>query len=226
MLRESKGNMYPGFKTWNPLAGECPHKCKYCSTHSLMRYPVIKAKYSGELRLDEKAWSKNLGKGNTWFVCAQNDLFAELVKHLHIILIINYCKHFPENIYFFQSKNPARMIDYKYSFPKGSILCTTIESNRDNLSCNAPGMEDRAYAMKHLKGFFKTAITIEPIVDFDLKELVELIKFARPDKVNIGADSKHNHLPEPSKEKILALIDELKKFTTIDQKRNLNRLLK
>ena len=158
MLRESKGNMYPGFKTWNPLAGECPHKCKYCSTHSLMRYPVIKAKYSGELRLDENAMLKDLGSGNTIFVCAQNDLFAEQVPDVFIRCITDYCKRFPKNTYFFQSKNPARMIDYKYSFPKGSILCTTIESNRDNLSCEAPGMNSRAHAMRYLKRFFKKEI--------------------------------------------------------------------
>jgi hypothetical protein len=225
-MTEMKGNMYPGFKTWNPLAGECPHKCRYCSTNALKRYPVIKAKYSGELRLDENAMLKDLGSGNTIFVCAQNDLFAEQVKHNQIHTILNYCKIFPENTYFFQSKNPARMIDYIPSFPKDSILCTTIESNRDNLSCEAPGMNSRAHAIRYLKRFFKTAITIEPIVDFDLNEFGELIKYANPDKINIGGDSKHNHLPEPSKEKILALINELQKFTTIDRKTNLKRLLK
>jgi len=191
-----------------------------------MRYPVIKAKYSGELRLDENAMLKDLGSGNTIFVCAQNDLFAEQVKHNQIHTILNYCKIFPENTYFFQSKNPVRMIDYIHNFPKGSILCTTIESNRDNLSCEAPGMNSRAHAIRYLKRFFKTAITIEPIVDFDLNEFGELIKYANPDKINIGGDSKHNHLPEPSKEKILALIDELQKFTVIDRKTNLKRLLK
>jgi hypothetical protein len=44
-------------------------------------------------------------------------------------------------------------------------------------------------------------------------------------QVNIGADSGNNHLPEPSKEKVLQLIEALKEFTVIDQKRNLNRIL-
>ena len=46
-----KGNMYEWAKPWNPLGGECPHQCAYCSTNSLKRYPVIKDKYSGDLRL-------------------------------------------------------------------------------------------------------------------------------------------------------------------------------
>jgi len=69
-------------------------------------------------------------------------------------------------------------------------------------------------------------ITIEPLHDFDFDEMVRLIKLCHPNQVNIGADSGNNNLIEPSKEKILALIDELQKFTVIDKKRNLNRLLK
>jgi hypothetical protein len=42
---------------------------------------------------------------------------------------------------------------------------------------------------------------------------------------NIGADSGNNHLPEPSAEKVLALIEELGRFTTIARKRNLGRIL-
>jgi hypothetical protein len=56
--------------------------------------------------------------------------------------------------------------------------------------------------------------------------MVKMIRRCNPKQVNIGADSGNNHLPEPSKENLLALIDELKKFTIIDQKRNLARLLK
>lgn len=73
---------------------------------------------------------------------------------------------------------------------------------------------------------FEKQVTIEPIMDFDPYEMISMIKFAGPLKVNIGADSKGNHLPEPSKEKLLSLIDELNMFTIIDQKRNLQRLLK
>ena len=65
-------------------------------------------------------------------------------------------------------------------------------------------------------------------MDFDLSEFVEMIKACNPIQVNIGADSSHkrNMLPEPPKEKILELIDELEQFTTVVQKKNLVRLLK
>ena len=69
-------------------------------------------------------------------------------------------------------------------------------------------------------------ITIEPIMDFDIFVMIEKIKEVSPFQVNIGADSGYNNLPEPSKEKILELILELEKFTTVFRKSNLGRLLK
>ena len=36
----------------------------------------------------------------------------------------------------------------------------------------------------------KTYVIIEPIMDFDLEELVALIKLFNPEQVNIGKDSK------------------------------------
>ena len=229
MKVKNEGNMYEGFQTWNPLAGECPHKCQYCSTHNLKkRFPAINAKYSGELRLDEKAMNKSLGKGNTIFVVAQNDLFADVVPEEFIIKIIDRCKQFPENEYFFQSKNPGRIIDFYNEMESlNPTICTTIESNLfyEEYMGNTPKIAERIKAMAILRNDFHTAITIEPIIDFDLKHLVDIIRFARPDYVNIGADSKNNNLPEPSKEKVLALINELQRFTVIRRKTNLSRLL-
>lgn len=72
----------------------------------------------------------------------------------------------------------------------------------------------------------KIFLTLEPLMQFDLKEMVNWIKDINPDFVNIGADSKKNSLLEPPKEKIEALIKELEEFTEIRLKSNLKRLLK
>jgi hypothetical protein len=72
----------------------------------------------------------------------------------------------------------------------------------------------------HDRGF-ETMITIEPIMDFDLTKMLRIIHMAEPSQVNIGADSGNNHLPEPPKEKVIELISELQKFTTVYQKKNL-----
>jgi len=92
----------------------------------------------------------------------------------------------------------------------------------------SPSPRRRSDAMRYLNSWnyrFDTFVTIEPIMDFDLEPMVELIKRCGPRQVNIGADSGNNHLPEPTADKLLALIDELSKFTTIAKKRNLGRIL-
>jgi hypothetical protein len=91
---------------------------------------------------------------------------------------------------------------------------------------NCPLVDNRADAMNIISEVVKTFVTVEPIMDFDLPEFVELIKRANPIQVNIGADTGHNNLPEPPKGKVLELIAALGEFTTVKQKSNLSRLLK
>jgi DNA repair photolyase len=223
-----EGNMYKWVSgTKNPLAGRCLHGCSYCSTNSLMRYPVIAEKYSGEIRLDQKVLSSNPGKDKTWFIVGQNDLFANGVNSEFIHEILEWCrKH--DNTYLFQTKNPERFIAFADLFPKNTILCTTIETNRRYPQMgNAPDPLDRAIAMNQMANEgFKIFLTCEPIMDFDLDDMVYLIETCLPTQVNVGADSKNNHLPEPTKINLLALIDRIQKFTTIANKSNLERLLK
>lgn len=216
--------MYQWAQPWNPLGGECPHKCSYCSTNALkQRYEVVRSKYSGPPQLYP---GYPPASDKIIFVAGQNDLFAKEIPAEWIHEVLRRCRA-KENKYFFQTKNPARYLDFLFDFPTGSILCTTIETNRwyPEIMGTTPHPELRSGAMNRIEGFEKQ-ITIEPIIDFDLDEMVSMIKWAGALKVNIGADSKHNHLPEPSKEKLLALIEELKKFTVIDRKSNLERLLK
>ena len=53
-----------------------------------------------------------------------------------------------------------------------------------------------------------------------------MIKSINPEWVNIGADSKGHKMPEPSKEKVLALIEQLKLFTDVKIKDNLKRIIR
>jgi hypothetical protein len=72
---------------------------------------------------------------------------------------------------------------------------------------------------------FYRMVSIEPLLDFDLGELIYLIHGIQPDFVSIGADSKKHNLSEPSGNEVLALIDELKEFTSVKKKGNLDRLI-
>lgn len=231
VLNKASGNMYDGWvtHTWNPLRGECQHKCSYCWVNDLKRKPALKAKYSGPYALDGNAMRDNLKSGNSIFVCSCNDLFEENVDCTIITKILNKCRENPSNSYVYQSKNPGRFVNYLFPILENGMnlfLGTTIETNRsmDAIS-KAPSPQRRAQGILYVPHNAKTFITIEPILDFDLDEMVELIRMAHPNFVNIGADSKKCGLPEPDNEKVLALIYELAKFTEVKQKSNLVRIL-
>jgi hypothetical protein len=185
-----------------------------------------------QIRFDEKELKTNLGNNNFIFVGSSNDMFADGVMGEWIYRTLNHCKSYPNNSYLFQSKNTYNFTKYFDAMPKETVLCTTIETNRvyKDFMRNSKSPQDRAAGFRSITNF-KKFVTIEPIMDFDLKEMIELIKMCNPEQVNIGADSNWNNgitpsLPEPSKEKLTALICELMEFTDIHRKKNLNRLLK
>lgn len=217
-LNKSKGNMYSWVThTFNMIKGECPHDCSYCYM-----------KRWGEqlpLRFDRYEWLTNLGSGNFIFVGSSCDMFAAALPEHWITDTLDHCAKF-DNRYLFQSKNPERMKLLQNYPDMKVVVCTTIETNRwyPDIMHNSPTPLQRAYAMIELP--FDRYVTIEPIIDFDMDNLVEMLRWFHPIQVNIGADSGNNHLPEPSGEKVLELIDVLKTFTVVDQKRNLGRLLK
>ncbi len=212
-FRKSVGNMYPWVThTWNVIKGKCPHDCSYCY---MKRFP------QGELRFDEKELKRNLGEGRFIFVGSSCDMFAENVPGEWIAEVLGICYQYPENKYLFQSKNPARFVKSKDWFSPNMILATTIETNIDYGFSNAPSVRNRAKAMSEISGGI---VTIEPILNFRFYGFVELIKFANPKWVNIGADSKGHNLPEPSWEKVQSLIGALKEFTEVKVKSNLKRL--
>lgn len=212
-LNLSKGNMYDFIThTFNTIKGECYHDCSYCY---MKRWGKL-----NPVRFDEKELNTDLGKGNFIFVGSSNDMFT--VDFDWTQKTLDYCNKF-DNKYFFQSKNTFAFQNKALRFPKNSVFCTTIETNRiykDTMG-NTLSPANRAYHMPK-----NNYITIEPILEFDLKELINMLKIAEPKQINIGADSGGNNLFEPSKSEILDLIYELEKFTKVKQKKNLLRLLK
>ena len=121
----------------------------------------------------------------------------------------------------FQSKNPWRFDDF--TLPSKVILGTTMETNWVNAFSVAPPVLERHDAMKHYQ--VRKMVSIEPIMDFDLKQFVSMIHNINPSFVSVGADSKGHNLPEPSKEKTLELIKQLRVFTDVKVKENLKRII-
>lgn len=221
-LNVSKGNMYSWLThTWNTVKGVCPHGCTYCymKQHGEQQPLRFVPKEFAEFDRDMKIF----GEGQFIFVGSSCDMFADDVLHGWIRKTFNKCAEY-QNKYLFQSKNPLRFVNFESMFPKFTALCTTIETNRwyDDIMVNSPRPELRANNMGLIK--LPKYVTIEPIMDFDLDELVELIKRCDPLQVNIGANTSKVILPEPSERNIHRLVGELEKFTKVKQKTNLKRL--
>lgn len=214
--------------TWNTVKGECPHGCSYCY---MKRFGE-----QAELHFDEAELKTDLGENNFIFVGSSCDMWALDVPSFEplrirgrwVHLTIMHCRNFPKNKYLLQSKNPKWILAHNhYLSKKNFIIGTTIETNRVYPEMGqAPSIRERVRVLRQIKAKgFKTMITIEPIMDFDVTELVNLINIAKPDSINIGADSQGHGLPEPSPEKIKWLIPLLARNTKILPKTNLKRLL-
>jgi DNA repair photolyase len=221
MLRESKGNMYSFIThTVNFCKGECFHDCTYCYCKRWGKQKLC--------RLDEKEFKTDLGSGNYIFVGSSCDMFNREIPREWITKILKHCDSF-DNRYLFQSKNPERFLEFAGIFPKKTVLCTTIETNRfiPYVMNKSPKPEIRSFYMGHdlLAGYDKY-VTVEPVMDFDLSAMVKVILGCDPVQINIGADTGYNNLPEPEPQKIVELISELKKFTVVHEKTNLLRILR
>lgn len=247
-LRKAKGNTYSDVDwLWSPLVGGCGHQCNYCyAMKNCLRFGKEWAllphwasegfKGSGDTRI----WKgfPFLPEGKI-FVCDTTDLFAENVLSVWIENILEWCwfinAHYgdiQQNQFIFCTKNPERYFEFNYIFERflnGQIsFGITLETNRDTRSwSHAPIPEERArsFAKFISEGQYCSFVSIEPIMDFDQSELLDMIEHIKPEKVYIGADSKKCNLPEPSIEKIAELDKSLRAFTEVRIKSNLKRLI-
>lgn len=223
MSNISKGNMYDFVNiTWNPVNGKCNHNCKYC-------YMKRINPNAGQIRLAVERFNDNLGKGNYIFLGSSTDLFAENVPSKWIERALQYCYYYndPEkpNTFLLQSKNPMRFLEFiDHPLMAYVEFCTTLETNRyyPDIMNNAPRIEDRVNTMEKIADLgFKTMVTAEPLMDFDLYEFVELIRHCGPYQINIGRNSIRDIiLPEPSPKKVHDLVTNLQSFTRVKIKKN------
>ena len=231
-LNKVKGNMYDFADfTWNPIKGRCSHKCTYCYMHRF--WDMMK---DDSLRLDEKEFKefdrdmKKYGdSGHFIFVGSSTDMWLNENPAIWIKKILEHLDKYPDNTYLFQTKNPKAFSAYKlfydWAINMNIVLGITLETNRyiEEIT-RAPQPVERAIAFDK-NPHSRKMITIEPIIDFDLEELVDMIWTIKPEWVNIGADSGGNKLPEPTREKVLLLASELKKFTKVKYKTNIKRII-
>lgn len=203
--------------TWNAIKGHCVHECRYCF---MKRWGSLK-----HLHFDDSELKTDLGSGRFIFVGSSTDDFAEGIPSEWITKMLDHCDRFDDR-YLFQSKNPARFLEFfEHSvFRKKAVVCTTIESNRfyPEIMMNSPRIESRVQAMAELaaKGI-PTYVTCEPLLEFDLPELVSMLKACHPLQVNVGRNSRREILlPEPTSNDVQVLISELSTFTKVEVKEN------
>lgn len=228
-LSKTKGNMYEWVTHMHShLRGECPHGCKYCYVQSHERRWHSGA-FAGPLRLKRDELAVKYGSGKVIFIEHQNDLFSNDVPMGWVLEILEHCRAWPDNEYIFQTKNPGRLRHIFMRYLPASVVGTTIETNRHyECMAHAPRTVARQWEMMALRKqhpHMTLFVTIEPILRFDLSEMLKIAEF-KPDFVNIGADSKGHGLEEPTRDEVLALVKALEeRGVKVNRKSNLERLV-
>ena len=196
-------------KPFNPLAGECFHKCRYCWVEQLKKiYPVLKAKYSGETRIIEHELKriKEYKAGDFAFVCDCCDLFGYWVPNELIHRILDALSTSPAT-FLLLTKNPGR---YKlFKIPNNCICGATVESDIDHLLSGPPEIS-RLQAMMNLEHPNKM-LSVEPIMPFS-DGFIGWIQATNPNfGVAVGYNNYNSGLPEPSLAETEKLIADLEK---------------
>jgi len=236
-VKNPKNNMYSDSKkNISPCVG-CKHECVYC-VNSFQRqmkrqrwrceycYTFIPHSHPERLQILKKALPDKqgkIGKGLPittkdefiWINSSGDITFADESLMCEILEII---KKITNRTFFFQTKDPKCF--NKYDFPKNSILCITLETDKDE------GYAQISKAPMPTKRFndfcdiehAKKRVTIEPIIEFNNDMFIDMLKELQPEIVTIGYDSKNCGLPEPSLKDTMELCKEIMKFTKVKTK--------
>lgn len=204
------GRMYDETKTWNPFKG-CEFDCTYCKPsfqaqakrqkQNCLDCYHYRPHYHPE-RLQKRPSAKVV------FVCGNADIsFCEPSFTREIIASIK--AHNSQKEYYFQSKQPEYFSQFLTEFPSNVTLVTTLETNRDagyREISKAPVPSVRYEQFKALDWPNKV-VTVEPVMDFDLKVFKTWLISLKPLYVWIGYNSrpKQVKLPEPDMLKVKML---------------------
>lgn len=216
--------------TWNVYKG-CRYACTYCipSFQAInKRINSCKLCQAYIPHFHEERLNK-IPKAKVIFVAANGDLsFAprDTVLDILIAMEMHVCEY-PETVFYLQSKNPAFFKDFLNDIPEETILLTTLETNYDHdyeLISAAPPPQERWRAFKDLD-WSRKIITVEPIIEFDMKEFLNMIAQIDPMKVYVGYNTRPKacDLPEPSLEKTKKLIQLIREMEIEVEEKNMER---
>jgi len=211
-------------RTWNVFVG-CRFNCTYCVARKtaetrLKHIPRYRDGFTP--KFIESEMSKTFKPGEYVFVSFMGDIAFATADEMNRTL--DRIDLFPATNFLFMSKRPQFFCPWDGMFAPNIILGTTIESNIDYALTNAPSAASRYIWLRDLKHPRKF-VSIEPIMDFDLRTMVGWMKRIKPEIIEIGADNYRCGLPEPAWGKVEELLSELRRFCpTVIEKRGLERL--
>jgi len=223
-------------KTWSPIYG-CEHQCYHGGCWAKRMALRLKAmgqqkyQFGFEPRFAFDKYTlrgRKFKEGDFVFCSSMGDAFGEWVPSVAINEMLAIIKENPQTTFLLQTKNPDRFHDINIRLPHGCYLGTTIETNRfyPVYASITPEPGKRYSALMNMPhDGYKRFISIEPIMDFDLDIMLKWMGKLKPDIIEIGADSLNNHLPEPSWDKVEALLKGLRDICpVVIEKEGLERL--
>jgi len=202
-------------ETWNPFTGRCPYMCSYCWARGMANRYKHQKYLTDEHGIDEKQIGRKFKPGSFIFVQDMND--ASTASLSDVARVMTVVKKNPEVTFLFLVKNPTCYLSWvnqdETRPPPNTILGATIESNNGSILrqfSKAPPPFERFTALWDLNTMgFKTFVSIEPVMDFDLDKMFQNLLLVDPWAVAIGYDNYHNGLIEPPLNKVKDLITEL-----------------
>jgi hypothetical protein len=146
--------------------------------------------------------------------------------------LLKYMRANPQTTFMSQSKDPEfwHKHEQKVELPKNLILGVTLETNKDDFYNR--DVTSKIYSTPSQYSFYshiskaqsprdrydsfrkichsRKAVTIEPILKFDLERMIAWVEAIKPEFVYVGYDTKKCKLPEPTLTETQALIGHLK----------------
>jgi DNA repair photolyase len=223
--KKTKGKMFNIVsRTWNPVTG-CLYNCNYCWARNLA---ITKLQNSHRYlkgfkpSLNEAEFRSKFGKGDLVFVSDMGDLFGDFIPDKWIARVLDKISDSPEADFLLMTKNPQRYYDFLHCIPKNAILGVTIETNNDEIVqidkvSTAPLPSERYNSMKNL-AWDRKLVSIEPILDFDLKIFKQWIEDIYPFLLYVGYDNYGHKLREPIMKNTLNLISVISENTLVIKK--------
>lgn len=223
--------MYSERKANIPFWRYCEFNCAYCNFQKFNKISQCQKCRANEKHAHPEVLNKKPPKtrsGEFLTIGLSGDISFASWEELE--MASGYCSRWSDRTFLIQSKNPAVLAEHCWA--ANVIIGTTLESSRVefprceefphyNYISAAPDVNKRFDAMYELPN--RKAITIEPILDFDLEIFWNAIVDLRPEIAWIGYNSNPKiQLPEPPLKRVQELAKQLRE-AKIDVREKLMR---